>query len=84
MNGAGKLLGCFGLTEAPDGMSAVKAIREGETYILNGTKTWVAGAPNANLAIIWAKVLLMCIPFTCMKKQGSRHVPRWHKLLQLR
>jgi len=55
----GELIGCFGLTE-PDagsdpGSMKTKAIKDGNTYILNGAKMWITNGTIADLAIVWAK-----------------------------
>jgi len=57
---AGKLIGCFGLTE-PDsgsdpGSMATRARKDGDSYILNGTKMWITSSPISHLALVWAKV----------------------------
>jgi glutaryl-CoA dehydrogenase len=57
---AAELIGCFGLTE-PDsgsdpGSMQTRARRDGDDYILTGTKMWITNAPLAHLAIVWAKV----------------------------
>jgi glutaryl-CoA dehydrogenase len=56
----GKLIGCFGLTEPdhgsdPGGMET-RARREGDGWILNGTKRWITNGSIADVAIVWAKV----------------------------
>jgi glutaryl-CoA dehydrogenase len=56
----GKLIGCFGLTEPdhgsdPGGMET-KARRDGDGWILNGTKRWITNGSIADVAIVWAKV----------------------------
>ena len=55
----GELIGCFGLTE-PDagsdpGTMKTRAVRDGDTWVLNGAKMWITNAPQAHLAIVWAK-----------------------------
>ncbi|MFZ3230664.1 MAG: acyl-CoA dehydrogenase family protein [Pseudobdellovibrio sp.] len=55
----GKLIGCFGLTEAdygsnPGGM-VTRAIKDGDHYVLNGSKMWITNGGFADLAIVWAK-----------------------------
>ena len=56
----GEMVGCFGLTE-PDGGSdpygnmKTRARREGDTWVLNGTKMWITNGNLAHLAVIWAK-----------------------------
>jgi glutaryl-CoA dehydrogenase len=55
----GELIGCFGLTEPnhgsdPAGMET-KARREGDYYILNGSKIWITNSPIADVFVVWAK-----------------------------
>jgi glutaryl-CoA dehydrogenase len=57
---AGKLIGCFGLTEAdagsdPGGM-VTRARKDGDSYVLNGAKMWITNGTIADVAIVWAKV----------------------------
>src|SRR6185437_14614834 len=57
---AAELIGCFGLTE-PDsgsdpGSMKTRARRDGDSYVLTGTKMWITSAPVADLAVVWAKV----------------------------
>jgi len=57
---AAELIGCFGLTE-PDsgsdpGSMTTRARRDGDSYVLTGTKMWITSAPVADLAVVWAKV----------------------------
>ncbi|MGA9525037.1 MAG: acyl-CoA dehydrogenase family protein [Myxococcaceae bacterium] len=56
----GKLIGCFGLTEPdfgsnPGGM-LTRAKRDGDHWVLNGTKTWITNGSIADVAVVWAKV----------------------------
>ncbi len=52
-------IGAFGLTEPEHGSDAValetRAHRDGESYILNGTKRWIGNASFADVVIIWAR-----------------------------
>jgi glutaryl-CoA dehydrogenase len=55
----GKAIGCFGLTEPqfgsnPGGM-LTRAVKKGESYILNGEKMWITSGSLADVALIWAK-----------------------------
>jgi glutaryl-CoA dehydrogenase len=55
----GKLLGCFGLSEPdfgsdPGGMRT-RARRQGDYYILNGSKMWITNGSIADIAVVWAK-----------------------------
>ena len=56
----GELIGCFGLTEPdfgsnPAGM-VTTARKDGDYYVLNGSKMWITSGSIADLAIVWAKV----------------------------
>ena len=56
----GKVMGCFALTEPnfgsnPSGM-LTRAVRDGESYVLNGEKTWITNGSLADLAVVWAKL----------------------------
>ena len=56
----GKLIGCFGLTEPdhgsdPGGMET-RARKDGDGWILNGTKRWITNGSISDVAIVWAKV----------------------------
>ena len=54
----GELLGCFGLTEPAAGSDASRirttAVRDGDVYVLNGEKTFITNAPQADWAILFA------------------------------
>jgi glutaryl-CoA dehydrogenase len=55
-----ELIGCFGLTEPdfgsnPGGMKT-RAVRKGNTWVINGTKMWITNASLADIGIVWAKV----------------------------
>jgi glutaryl-CoA dehydrogenase len=56
---AGDLIGCFGLTEPdfgsePSGMRT-KAERDGDDWILNGSKQWITNGGIADVAVVWAR-----------------------------
>jgi glutaryl-CoA dehydrogenase len=56
---AGDLIGCFGLTE-PDsgsdpGSMRTTAKKDGEDWILNGSKMWITSGSIADVAVVWAK-----------------------------
>jgi glutaryl-CoA dehydrogenase len=56
----GKLIGCFGLTEPdhgsdPGGMET-RARRDGDGWVLNGTKRWITNGSIADVAVVYAKV----------------------------
>ena len=55
----GEIIGAFALTEPHAGSDPVrqrmKAVRDGDAYILNGTKRFITTAKNAGLIIVTAK-----------------------------
>ncbi len=56
----GEVIGCFGLTEAdfgsnPSGMLTT-ARKDGNHYILNGSKMWITNGGVSHVAIVWAKL----------------------------
>ncbi|MBI2450238.1 MAG: acyl-CoA dehydrogenase family protein [Candidatus Nealsonbacteria bacterium] len=56
---SGEKIGCFGLTEPDAGSDPASmkttAKKDGENYILNGTKMWITNGSIADVAIVWAK-----------------------------
>ncbi len=55
----GEVIGCFGLTEPDSGSDPASmrtnARRDGNAYILNGTKMWITNGSIADIAVVWAK-----------------------------
>ncbi|GAA5042695.1 acyl-CoA dehydrogenase family protein [Nocardia callitridis] len=56
---AGRALGCFGLTEPdfgsnPAGMRT-RAKRDGDDWVLNGSKMWITNGSVADVAVVWAR-----------------------------
>ncbi len=55
----GEALGCFGLTE-PDagsdpGSMRTRAKRDGDDWVLNGSKMWITNGTVASVAVVWAQ-----------------------------
>ena len=55
-------IGCFGLTEPLVGSGAAgglttTAMREGDTWIINGQKRWIGNSPWCDISVIWARDL---------------------------
>ncbi|HEX7120036.1 MAG TPA: acyl-CoA dehydrogenase family protein [Longimicrobiales bacterium] len=57
---AGETIGCFALSEPDAGSDAAalrtEAVRDGDGWVLNGTKKWVTNARLAGLALVAARV----------------------------
>ncbi len=55
----GELIGCFGLTEhdsgSDPGSMTTTARRDGDDWVLNGSKMWITNGQIADLAIVWAR-----------------------------
>ncbi len=55
----GKMIGAFALTEPEAGSDPVRqvttAVRDGDSYILNGTKRFITSGKNSKVAIVTAK-----------------------------
>lgn len=55
---AGKVIGCFGLTESHGGSDPAsmktRATKDGDAWVINGSKMWITNAPMADIAIVWA------------------------------
>jgi glutaryl-CoA dehydrogenase len=56
---AGELIGCFGLTEPDSGSDPASmrttAKRDGDDWIVNGTKMWITNGGIADVAVVWAR-----------------------------
>ncbi len=55
----GDAIGCFGLTEPDHGSDPAsmktRAERNGDGWVLRGTKMWITNAPVADVAVVWAR-----------------------------
>src|SRR5439155_11667501 len=56
---AGRVVGCFGLTEPDAGSNPAGmrtwAKRDGEDWIVSGTKMWITSGGVADVAVVWAR-----------------------------
>ena len=57
--GSGTKIGCFGLTESnfgsnPGGM-ATRCMRDGDNWIINGSKMWITNGSLSDVALVWAR-----------------------------
>ncbi|UFS69592.1 acyl-CoA dehydrogenase family protein [Geomonas sp. RF6] len=57
---SGRTVGCFGLTEPDYGSDPsrmiTRAVKDGNSYLLNGVKMWITNGTIADVAVVWAKV----------------------------
>jgi glutaryl-CoA dehydrogenase len=55
---SGEIIGCFGLTEhdggSDPGAMRTRARRDGDDWILNGSKMWITNGHIADVAVVWA------------------------------
>ncbi|MDQ6688336.1 MAG: acyl-CoA dehydrogenase family protein [Actinomycetota bacterium] len=55
----GEALGCFGLTESDAGSDPgamrTRARRDGDDWVLNGSKMWITNGTLAEVAVVWAQ-----------------------------
>jgi glutaryl-CoA dehydrogenase len=56
---AGKVIGCFGLTEPHGGSDPAnmktRAVKDGDDWVINGSKMWITNGNLADIAIVWAQ-----------------------------
>ena len=57
---SGEVIGAFGLTEPLSGSDSAQglrttATREGDEWVLNGSKRWIGNATFSDITVIWAK-----------------------------
>jgi glutaryl-CoA dehydrogenase len=85
---AGEVVGCFGLTEPdfgsnPAGMRT-RARRDGDDWILNGTKMWITNGSIADVAIVWARTEEGIRGFVVPADTPGFSAPLMHRKLSLR
>jgi glutaryl-CoA dehydrogenase len=55
----GELIGCFGLTESDSGSDPgsmrTRAVRDGDDWLITGTKMWITNGSLSDVAIVWAR-----------------------------
>ena len=57
---SGEVIGAFGLTEPLSGSDSARglrttATRQGDSWVLNGSKRWIGNATFSDITVIWAK-----------------------------
>lgn len=85
---AGEAIGCFGLTEPdfgsnPAGMRT-RARRDGDDWVLNGTKMWITNGSIADVAVVWAQTDEKIRGFVVPTDSAGFTAPKIGKKLSLR
>ena len=85
---SGEAIGCFGLTE-PDsgsdpGSMRAFAKRDGDDWVLNGTKMWITNGSVSDVAIVWANTDDGIRGFVVPCDAPGFSAPDIHKKLSLR
>jgi glutaryl-CoA dehydrogenase len=85
---AGDAIGCFGLTEPDSGSdpSSMRtfARRDGEDWIVSGTKMWITNGSCSDVAIVWANTDDGILGFVVPCDSPGFSAPDIHKKLSLR
>ena len=85
---AGKVIGCFGLTEPQGGSDPASmktnAKRDGDDWILNGSKMWITNGNLADIAIVWAQTEDGIQGFVVEKDFAGFKAQEIHKKMSLR
>jgi len=85
---AGKVIGCFGLTESHGGSdpAAMKthARRDGDDWVINGSKMWITNGSIADIAIVWARTEEGIMGFVLEKDMPGFEARTIHHKMSLR
>jgi glutaryl-CoA dehydrogenase len=85
---AGKVIGCFGLTEPHGGSDPANmkttAKKDGADWIINGAKMWITNGNLAHIAIVWAQTDDDIQGFIVEKDMPGFSAQEIHKKMSLR
>jgi glutaryl-CoA dehydrogenase len=85
---SGEAIGCFGLSEPDAGSDPARmrtfAARDGDDWVLAGTKMWITNGSVADVAIIWAHTDEGIRGFAVPTDEPGFSAPDIHKKLSLR
>ncbi len=84
----GETIGCFGLSESDAGSDPGSmrtfAKRDGDDWIINGSKMWITNGSIADVAIVWANTDEGIRGFLLEKGMPGFSAPEIHRKLSLR
>ena len=84
----GEVIGCFGLTESHGGSDPASmktnARRDGDDWIINGSKMWITNGNIADIAIVWAKTDEGIMGFVVEKDMPGYAAQEVHGKMSLR
>lgn len=85
---AGKVIGCFGLTESHGGSDPANmkthAKRDGDDWIINGSKMWITNGTVADIAVVWAVTDEGIMGFVLEKGMAGFEARNIHSKMSLR
>lgn len=83
-----EIIGCFGLTESQGGSDPgamrTHARRDGDDWVLNGSKMWITNGTIADIAVVWAKTDDGVMGFVVEKGMKGFDAPEIHSKMSLR
>jgi glutaryl-CoA dehydrogenase len=84
----GEIIGCFGLTESHGGSDPANmkthARRDGDDWIVNGSKMWITNGTIADIAVVWARTEDGIMGFVLEKGMPGFDAPEIHSKMSLR
>jgi len=84
----GEIIGCFGLTESHGGSDPANmkthARRDGDDWILNGSKMWITNGSIADIAVVWAGTEEGIMGFVVEKGMSGFDAPAIKSKMSLR
>jgi glutaryl-CoA dehydrogenase len=85
---AGEIIGCFGLTESHGGSDPANmkthARRDGDDWIVNGSKMWITNGSIADIAVVWARTDAGIMGFVLEKGMAGFAAPAIKHKMSLR
>jgi glutaryl-CoA dehydrogenase len=84
----GEVIGCFGLTESHGGSDPANmkthARKDGDDWVINGSKMWITNGSIADIAIVWARTEEGIMGFVLEKGMKGFEARTIHSKMSLR